>query len=167
MIAAWFYTGGKNPYGYKGLGEISVFIFFGVVATVGSYAVQSNRVTWQFAARFNSSRALACALLAVNNIRDLPKDALVNKRTLAVRLGDRGARVAFISLLAAAISPLLRSPSHRGALPLSCSCRYSIRISRGVWAGAKGAELIPFLGDIGKLHLLVSSTLALALLAKR
>jgi len=168
MIAAWFYTGGKNPYGYKGLGEISVFIFFGVVATVGSYVVQANRVTWQSLLVSIPVGALACALLAVNNIRDLPKDALVGKKTLAVRLEDRGARIAFISLLAAAhiasLAAITISPWSAATLLL---LPISIRISRGILAGAKGAELIPFLGEIGKLHLLVSTTLAMALLAKR
>lgn len=168
MIAAWFYTGGKNPYGYKGLGEISVFIFFGVVATVGSYVVQSRHLTWQAFLLSVPVGALACALLAVNNIRDLPKDALVGKRTLAVRLGEDNARAAFISLLIiahltalAAISITPWSAATLLLLPIS------IKISKGIWNGAKGAELIPFLGEIGRLHLLLSVTLAFALLAKR
>lgn len=168
MIAAWYYTGGKNPYGYKGLGEISVFIFFGVVATVGSYVVQSKHVTWQALLVSIPVGSLACALLAVNNIRDLPKDALVGKRTLAVRLGDRNARVAFIALIAIAhltsIAAISITPWSAATLLLLPT---SIKISRGIWNGAKGADLIPFLGEIGKLHLLLSVTLAMALLAKR
>lgn len=168
MIAAWFYTGGKNPYGYKGLGEISVFIFFGVVATVGSYLVQSQHLTWQAFLVSVPVGALACALLAVNNIRDLPKDALVDKRTVAVRLGDRNARIAFIALIAiahlTALAAISITPWSAATLLLLPT---SLKISRGIWNGAKGAELIPFLGEIGKLHLLLSITLAMALLAKR
>jgi 1,4-dihydroxy-2-naphthoate polyprenyltransferase len=168
IVAAWFYTGGNNPYGYRGLGEISVFLFFGVVGTVGSYFVQSHALTWQSFLVAIPVGSLACALLAVNNLRDLPKDSLVNKRTLAVRLGDRRARIFLISLITAAhlasLATMLISPWSAATLLLLPT---SLRIARGIWAGAKGAELIPFLGDIGKLHLLVSSTLALALLAKR
>jgi 1,4-dihydroxy-2-naphthoate octaprenyltransferase len=168
IISAWYYTGGKNPYGYKGLGEISVFVFFGVVATVGSYFAQSQRISWQAFLVAVPVGSLACALLAVNNIRDLPKDVLVGKRTLAVRLGDRRARAAFVSLIliahltsviAISISPWCAATLF--LLPIS------LRISRGIWAGARGADLIPYLGEIGKLHLLLSTTLAMALLAKR
>ena len=168
FLAAWFYTGGENPYGYRGLGEISVFIFFGVVATVGSYVVQSKHVTWQAFLVSIPVGALACDLLAVNNIRDLPKDALVGKQTLAVRLGDRNARIAFISLIVIAhlssVAVMTITPWSAATLLL---LPISFKISRGIWSGAKGAQLIPFLGEIGKLHLLLSITLAMALLAKR
>lgn len=168
MIAAWFYTGGKSPYGYKGLGEISVFLFFGVVATVGSYVAQSRQITWQSILVSIPVGLLACALLAVNNLRDLPKDAVVGKKTMAVRLGDKNARVAFIALLAiahiAALAAIAISPWSAATLLLLPT---SFRISRTIWAGAKGSELIPLLGEIGRLHLLLSTTLAMALLAKR
>jgi len=166
--AAWYYTGGKNPYGYQGFGEVSVFFFFGLVATIGSYAVQSQRITWQSLLVAIPVGALACAILAINNLRDLPKDALVNKRTLAVRLGDHRARLAFIGLLIfaqlTALAAAIITPYAFATLLLIPT---SLTISRSVWGGAKGAELIPLLGKIGKLHLLLSTTLALALLAKR
>ncbi len=166
--AAWYYTGGKNPYGYQGFGEVSVFFFFGLVATIGSYSVQSHRITWQSLLVAMPVGALACAILAINNLRDLPKDALVNKRTLAVRLGDEKARQAFIALLLIAhLTALAAAVITPYAFATLLLVPTSMVISRSVMGGAKGAELIPLLGKIGKLHLLLSSTLALALLAKR
>ena len=168
ILAAWFYTGGKNPYGYKGLGEVSVFMFFGIVATVGSYLVQSQKITWQSLLVSVPVGSLACAILAINNLRDLPKDAKVGKRTLAVRLGDHNARIGFISLLAlahlACLATALITPWALATLLLLPT---TIVISRSIWDGATGVELIPLLGKVGKLHLTLSSTLAMALLAKR
>jgi len=168
IIAAWYYTGGKSPYGYKGLGEVSVFMFFGIVATVGSYVVQSQKITWQSLLVSIPVGSLACAILAINNLRDLPKDATVNKRTLAVRLGDRNARIGFILLLGLAhltcIIAMVITPWAVATLLLLPT---TVVISRSIWDGAKGADLIPLLGKVGRLHLLLSTTLAMALLAKR
>jgi 1,4-dihydroxy-2-naphthoate octaprenyltransferase len=167
IIAAWYYTGGKSPYGYKGLGEVSVFLFFGVVATVGSYFVQSQKVTWQALLVSIPVGSLACAILAINNLRDLPKDATVNKRTLAVRLGDRNARIGFIALLGLAhITCLIAMVITPWAAATLLLLPTTAVISRSIWDGAKGADLIPLLGKVGRLHLLVSTTLAMALLAK-
>ena len=99
IAAAWGYTGGKNPYGYKGLGEISVFLFFGVIATMGSYYVQTEQITLLSFIVSVPMGALSCAILAINNLRDRPKDALVGKLTLAVRIGDRKARLMYVGLL--------------------------------------------------------------------
>ena len=168
IAAAWFYTGGSSPYGYKGLGEISVFIFFGLVATTGSYVVQSQHISWQPLLVSIPVGALACALLAVNNLRDLPKDALVGKRTLAVRVGELNARRSLIGLLVLAhLSCLIAVAISPWSVATLLLLPISLRISREVWNGAKGADLIPILGDIGRLHLLLSTTLAMALLAKR
>jgi len=165
IIAAWTYTGGKRPYGYLGLGEISVFLFFGLVATVGSYAVQSHRITWQSILVSLPVGALSCAILAVNNLRDLPKDSLVGKRTLAVRLGDLRARQMLISLLVlahlTALSAAFISP---WTLLTLIFVPFTRRIVHGIRAGAQGKELIPMLGQVGKLQLLLSTSLALALL---
>ena len=165
IIAAWTYTGGKRPYGYLGLGEISVFLFFGLVATVGSYAVQSHRITWQSILVSLPVGALSCAILAVNNLRDLPKDSLVGKRTLAVRLGDLRARQMLITLLVlahlTALSAAFISPWTLLTLIFLPLTR---RIVHGIRAGAQGKELIPMLGQVGKLQLLLSTSLALALL---
>ena len=99
IAAAWGYTGGKNPYGYSGFGEISVFTFFGLVATMGTYYVQTEKITLLSFVAALPMGALACAILAINNIRDRAQDELVGKRTLAVRLGDLAARRTFVFLL--------------------------------------------------------------------
>ena len=100
ILAAWGYTGGKNPYGYIGLGELFVFIFFGVVATVGTYFVQTEEITTDSLLISIPMGTFACALLAINNIRDRALDAPAGKKTLAVRLGDRKARGFFALLIA-------------------------------------------------------------------
>src|SRR5215204_1029647 len=89
VLAAWYYTGGKRPYGYLGLGELFVFVFFGLVATVGSTYVAIEEVPWITWLAACGVGFLACALLVVNNLRDIPTDTDAGKRTLAVRLGDR------------------------------------------------------------------------------
>ena len=164
ILAAWTYTGGKRPYGYSGFGEISVFLFFGVVATVGSYVVQADRVTWQSILVSLPVGALSCSLLAINNLRDLPKDSVVGKRTLAVRLGENRARQFLIALLliahVAAILAALISPWALITLLLAPMTRNIIKAIR---AGAQGAQLIPLLGQVGKLQLFLSTALALAL----
>ena len=99
ILAAWGYTGGKNPYGYLGLGELFVFIFFGVVATVGTFYVQTELITLDSLLASIPMGTFACALLAINNIRDRALDAPAGKKTLAVRLGDRKARYFFAALI--------------------------------------------------------------------
>ena len=165
IIAAWTYTGGKRPYGYLGFGEISVFLFFGLVATVGSYAVQSHKITWQSILVSRPVGALSCAILAVNNLRDLPKDSIVGKRTLAVRLGDLRARQLFIGLLALAhLAALFAAFISPWTLITLIFLPVTLKIVQAIRAGAKGMELIPMLGQVGKLQLLLSTSLALALL---
>jgi 1,4-dihydroxy-2-naphthoate octaprenyltransferase len=85
LVAAWYYTGGRSPYGYRGLGEVSVFVFFGLVATVGTTYVQAERVTAASVLAGVGCGALACAILVANNLRDVPTDTAAGKRTLAVR----------------------------------------------------------------------------------
>lgn len=165
ILAAWTYTGGKRPYGYAGFGELSVFIFFGLVATVGSYVAQSNRITWQSVLVSLPVGALSCSLLAINNLRDLPKDSLVSKRTLAVRLGDKRARQMFIALLLFAhLTALLAAVITPWTLITLVFAPLTLQIIKGVRAGVHGAALIPMLGEIGKLQLAFSTALALALL---
>ena len=165
IIAAWTYTGGKRPYGYLGFGEISVFLFFGLVATVGSYAVQSHRITWQSILVSLPVGALSCAILAINNLRDLPKDSIVGKRTLAVRLGDLRARQMFIGLLALAhLAALFAAFISPWTLITLIFLPVTLKIVQAIRAGANGMELIPMLGQVGKLQLLLSTSLALALL---
>lgn len=162
IAAAWGYTGGSSPYGYKGLGEISVFLFFGIVATVGSYYVQTEELNLQIFVVSIPMGSLACAILAINNLRDRAQDELVGKRTMAVRLGDKGARALYISLLVSAhlFALLTFEPFALFtllALPLSTS------LARSVWAGTSGAALIPLLAKTGKLQMLFAALFALGL----
>ena len=162
IAAAWGYTGGSSPYGYKGLGEISVFLFFGIVATVGSYYVQTEELNLQIFVVSIPMGSLACAILAINNLRDRAQDELVGKRTMAVRLGDKGARALYISLLISAhlFALLTFEPFALFtllALPLSTS------LARSVWAGTSGAALIPLLAKTGKLQMLFAAIFALGL----
>lgn len=162
IFAAWTYTGSKRPYGYLGLGEISVFIFFGVVATMGSYFVQTELITWQSFIVSIPMGALACSILAINNLRDLAQDELVGKRTLAVRLGDAGARKLFISLLVLAHVAAISIPSENTLITLALLPQ-TVIISNQVRKGASGAALIPLLGKTGQLQLWFALVLSLAL----
>ena len=162
IAAAWGYTGGKNPYGYRGLGELSVFLFFGVIATMGTYYAQTEELTLLSFIVSIPMGALSCAILAVNNLRDRPKDELVGKRTVAVRIGDQNARRMYVALLAlahvAAIATLIPTTLLTLlALPMSLS------ISRQVLSGISGKELIPLLGKTGKLQMFFSILLAVGL----
>ncbi|MGQ0830183.1 MAG: 1,4-dihydroxy-2-naphthoate polyprenyltransferase, partial [Microthrixaceae bacterium] len=104
MAAGWFYTGGSHPYGYYGLGEVFVFVFFGVVATVGSTYVQTETITALATVASVTVGLLATALLVINNLRDIPGDTLAGKRTLAVRLGDARTRGLYVALLVGAFA---------------------------------------------------------------
>ena len=162
IFAAWTYTGSKRPYGYLGLGEISVFLFFGLVATMGSYYVQTQEITWQSFIVAIPMGCLACAILAINNLRDRAQDELVGKRTLAVRLGDSGARKLFIGLLLIAHLVAITVPSENTLLTLILLPQTFI-IAKKVHAGATGAALIPLLGKTGQLQLWFAVVLSLAL----
>ena len=162
VLAAWGYTGGHTPYGYRGFGELSVFTFFGVVATVGTYYVQTLEITGAAFAASIPMGALSCALLAINNIRDIPGDEVVGKKTLAVKLGDKNARRFFVALLITAyIFPIFTG--HTLALLTLATAPAAYAIAREVLAGAKGADLIPLLGRTGQLQLHFGLTFALAL----
>ena len=162
IAAAWGYTGGKNPYGYSGLGEVSVFTFFGLVATMGTYYAQTEKVTVLSFIVAIPMGALSCAILAVNNIRDRAQDELVGKKTLAVRLGDVKARRMFVALLVlahvAAVATLIPT-----ALLTLLVAPLSYSISKLVLSGVSGKDLIPVLGRTGKLQLMFAIVFALAL----
>ena len=160
--AAWGYTGGANPYGYKGLGEISVFLFFGVVATVGSYYVQTEELNLQIFIVAIPMGSLACAILAINNLRDRAQDQLVGKKTLAVRLGDSGARKLYIALLISAhlFALLTLQPAVIFTL---LAAPLTWKLARGVASGVSNAELIPYLAKTGKLQLVFAILFALGL----
>jgi 1,4-dihydroxy-2-naphthoate octaprenyltransferase len=162
IAAAWGYTGGKNPYGYKGLGELSVFLFFGVIATMGTYYAQTDELTLLSFIVSIPMGALSCAILAINNLRDRPKDALVGKLTVAVRIGDRNARLMFVSLLLVAHLAVIVTLIPTTLLTL-LALPMSISISRQVLSGISGKELIPLLGKTGKLQMLFSILLAVGL----
>jgi len=166
ILAGWFYTGGKNPYGYRGLGELFVFVFFGLVATVGTTYVVSERITalsWQMGVAVGS---LACALLVTNNLRDIATDREVAKRTLAVRLGDSRTRTLFVVLVVGGVLVGAAAAWQRGLAALIVIVELvAIRPVRRVRAGASGRELIAVLGDTAKVQLVfgVVATVTLAL----
>ena len=162
IFAAWTYTGSKRPYGYLGLGEISVFLFFGLVATMGSYYVQTQEITWQSFVVAIPMGCLACAILAINNLRDRAQDELVDKRTLAVRLGDSRARKLFIALLLLAHISALAVPGENTLITLVLVPQ-TFMIANQVRSGATGPALIPLLGKTGELQLFFALLLALAL----
>jgi 1,4-dihydroxy-2-naphthoate octaprenyltransferase len=165
IAAAWTYTGSSKPYGYRGFGEISVFLFFGVVATVGTYYAATENVSWQAFLLSLPVGALSCALLAINNLRDLPKDSLVGKRTLAVRMGDIKARAFFIGLLVAAhLASLIAAVVTPWAMATLLLAPITGQVIRSIVSGARGVDLIPLLGKTGRLQMLLSTTLAIALL---
>ena len=162
IFAAWTYTGSKRPYGYLGLGEISVFLFFGLVATMGSYYVQTQEITWQSFIAAIPMGCLSCAILAINNLRDRAQDELVGKRTLAVRLGDSRARKLFIALLLLAHISALAVPGENTLITLVLVPQ-TFMIANQVRSGATGPALIPLLGKTGELQLFFALLLALAL----
>jgi 1,4-dihydroxy-2-naphthoate octaprenyltransferase len=162
ILAAWGYTGGKNPYGYIGLGELFVFIFFGLVATVGTYFVQVEEITLDSILISIPMGTFSCALLAINNIRDRALDAPAGKKTLAVRLGDRKARYFFATLIALGYlaTLLLLNPWTLLAL---LTAPIAVALVRGVLDDVQGASLIPYLAKTGKLQLQFSILLSLGL----
>ena len=165
LAAGWFYTGGRNPYGYIGLGEVFVFVFFGVVATVGTTFVVIQKITF---VSFLSSvvvGCLACALLAVNNLRDIAGDTISKKRTLAVRLGDQNARSFFVSLfIIAALVIIVLSFNNVSALLGLVGLATAISPIRKVRSGAVGADLIAVLGMTGRTQIAVAVLLSFGLL---
>jgi 1,4-dihydroxy-2-naphthoate octaprenyltransferase len=162
IFAAWGYTGGKNPYGYLGLGELFVFIFFGVVATVGTFYVQTETITSHALLASIPMGTFACALLAINNIRDRALDAPAGKKTLAVRLGDRRARYFFASLIALGYIAALAICSPWILLTLLTS-PIAFSLVRGVLGTAQGRDLIPYLAKTGQLQLLFAVIFSVSL----
>jgi 1,4-dihydroxy-2-naphthoate octaprenyltransferase len=165
IIAAWTYTGGPKPYGYQALGEISVFIFFGLVATLGTYFVQVGSISWTVIIAAISMGLLATAILNVNNLRDLERDAKSGKRTLAVRLGAARTRTLyrFTIFLPLLLSFVLLSQSIYFLITLIVLPQL-LRASRLV----NSTALIELLGKTGQIQISFSLALSLAsLLAAR
>ncbi len=163
ILAAWFYTGGPRPYGYAGFGEVFVFVFFGLVAVLGTTYVQAERLSWPAVGGAVGIGMLACALLVANNLRDIPTDTVVGKRTLAVLLGDRRTRQLYAVLLALAfVAPLVAGP-YPWVLLMLLAAPLAVPPARRVSAGASGRDLIPVLGATGRLELAVAVVLTVAL----
>jgi 1,4-dihydroxy-2-naphthoate octaprenyltransferase len=166
IAAGWFYTGGPRPYGYAGLGEVFVFVFFGVVATAGSTYVQTGELTALALGASAPVGFLATALLVVNNLRDIPGDTEVGKHTLAVRLGDQRTRWLYVGLLVAtAVSvPLVAGLGGRPAGALALLAVFAAqRPVVAVLSGARGPDLIPVLGDTGRVQAVFGALLTLGL----
>lgn len=164
ITAAWGYTGGSKPYGYRALGELSVFVFFGLVAVMGTYYVQRQSLNgWIFLASIPIG-FLACALLTINNLRDIPSDDLVGKRTLAVVLGERGTRTLYYALiLGAYFSALALSTWRAGAAMALLTTALLVDPLRKVRLGATGKELVPVLVATARIQLLFGLLLAMGL----
>lgn len=162
MVAAWTYTGGPKPYGYLGLGELSVFVFFGLVAVVGTTYVQLERVTWPSVAAGVTVGALACAILVANNLRDVETDAASGKRTLAVQLGARRTRGLFVALGAvAAIGIAACTAATPWAALGLLAVPLWVKAATPVISGATGPDLIPVLQATGLAELVAAAGLAL------
>jgi 1,4-dihydroxy-2-naphthoate octaprenyltransferase len=157
FAAGWLYTGGPRPYGYAGWGEVFVFVFFGLVATVGSAYVQLGEVTALAVGAAIPVGLLATALLVVNNLRDIPSDTASNKRTLAVRLGDKRTRILYVAMVVGAYLsvPVVAGLSQR---IFAAAALFSVVVARvpvqRVIEGATGAKLIGVLGATGRVQAL-------------
>ena len=164
LAAGWFYTGGSKPYGYVGLGEVAVFVFFGLVATVGSAYVHTETVTGLAVLASIPVGLLATALLVVNNLRDIPTDAAAGKRTLAVRLGDHETRMLYVACQAGAfvlVPPL--AVARPFALAAVAALFVARRPVRAVMSGAAGPDLVAVLVETGKVQLAFGALLALGI----
>lgn len=163
IAAGWFYTGGPRPYGYAGLGEVFVFVFFGVVATAGSSYVQAGELQALALGASVPVGLLATALLVINNLRDIPGDTAVGKSTLAVRLGDRRTRVLYVAMLIGAFA-CVPFVAGLGGRPAAGAALFAILLATrpvtDVLGGATGGALIGVLGATGRLQLVFGLILA-------
>jgi 1,4-dihydroxy-2-naphthoate octaprenyltransferase len=164
VAAAWTYTGGRHPYGYRGFGEVAVFAFFGLAAVVGTAFVQVRSLTWLSVAAAVPVGLLACALLVINNLRDIPSDTATGKRTLAVRIGDQRTRLLYAGC---ALLPFVAAALIATVRPLALLTVAAIPLAlapvRAVRAGAGGPALIGALGQTGRLQLAFGALLTLGL----
>jgi 1,4-dihydroxy-2-naphthoate octaprenyltransferase len=164
FAAGWFYTGGSRPYGYAGLGEVFVFVFFGLVAVVGTAYVQTERITATAVVAAVPVGLLACALLVVNNLRDIPSDTDAGKRTLAVRLGDTRTRTLYAGCLwGAVLVTATLALSHGWAAVALVAVPLMLRPLRAVQRRATGRDLIAVLQDTARFQLAFGLLLAIGL----
>jgi 1,4-dihydroxy-2-naphthoate octaprenyltransferase len=165
IAAGWFYTGGPKPYGYLGLGEVFVFVFFGLVATAGTTYVAVEQITALSIVMGAAVGALACALLVINNLRDIPTDREVGKRTLAVRLGDRRTRELYVGLVVATFGCVVVAAWWRWpALLAFAAVPLAVVPIRQVRRGVGGPALIAVLGATGRLQLAFGAAAAAGLM---
>ncbi len=164
VAAAWFYTGGSHPYGYRALGEVAVFLFFGLAAVAGTTYVEMGRMPWLAVAASAPVGLLACALLVINNLRDIPNDAATGKRTLAVVLGDQRTRLLYAACI---VVPFCVAVAIAAAAPLAlialAAVPFALAPLRLVRRGASGPGLITALGQTGRLQLAFGVLLTLGL----
>ncbi len=164
ILAAWFYTGGRRPYGYAGLGEVFVFVFFGLVAVLGTTFTQAGRISVAAIGGAVAIGALACAILVANNLRDVPTDAAVGKHTLAVCLGAPATRRLYLGLVALAFAVALAlAPATPGALLAVAALPAATAPARTVRRGDTGLALLPVLRDTGRLELVYAALLGVGL----
>jgi 1,4-dihydroxy-2-naphthoate octaprenyltransferase len=164
IAAAWLYTGGPRPYGYAGLGELFVFVFFGLVAVVGTTLTQTGRFSVVACAAAVPVGLWACAILMANNLRDIPTDTTSGKRTLAVRLGDRRSRRLYaITVLAGFLVVLALVAATWWVLLALLAVPIAVRPVTTVVAGARGPDLVPALAGTGLVLLLGGAGLAAGL----
>lgn len=164
VAAAWFYTGGRHPYGYHGLGEVAVFAFFGLAAVAGTAYVQMSALSWLGLVAAVPAGLLSCALLMINNLRDIRSDAEVGKRTLAVVLGDLRSRGVYLASL---LVPFAIALAITPARPFAALTVAALPLARGpvraVRSGATGPALIKALGQTGRLQLAFGAALTIGL----
>jgi 1,4-dihydroxy-2-naphthoate octaprenyltransferase len=164
IAGAWYYTGGSRPYGYAGFGELAVFVFFGLVAVLGTEYVLGGRITATGGFAAVAVGAMSAAVLVANNLRDIPTDTLADKRTLAVRLGDHRTRTLYTALVAVPfVVTLGLATTQWAALAGLLALVLAVPALRRVRGGADGAELIPVLRDTGLALLVWAFTTAVGL----
>lgn len=164
IAGAWFYTGGKNPYGYRGLGEVAVFVFFGLVAVLGTEYTQAGAISWVGVAAAVGIGSISASVNMANNIRDIPSDSATGKMTLAVRLGDTNARRLFavLSLVPFVMTLFIAAaylPTLIGLIALPLALHGAVTVLKG----ARGKDLIPVLGINGKAMLVWAIATSVAL----
>src|SRR4051794_9881052 len=164
VLAAWGYTGGKNPYGYLGLGDVFVFVFFGLVATLGTTYTQAGQLSLAAIIGAIGTGLIACALLMANNVRDIPTDRRAGKKTLAVRLGDKHARESYVLMLAVAILlVIVLAPARPWMLIVLLLIPASLMPSWLMIAGRRRKSLIPVLKQTGLINLGFAALFSLGL----
>ncbi|WP_396915820.1 1,4-dihydroxy-2-naphthoate polyprenyltransferase [Mycolicibacterium sp.] len=164
IAGAWLYTGGKKPYGYLGLGEVAVFVFFGLVAVLGTQYTQALRIDWVGVVLAVVMGSLSSAVLVANNLRDIPTDADSGKITLAVRLGDKRTRVLYqLLLVVALVLTVVLAAATPWCLVGLVAAPLAVRAAGPVRSGLGGAALIPVLRDTGLTMLVWSVAVSVAL----